>query len=149
MQRSFFPDTISIWNALPDELKMAETTEDLKEKLRYTKKPIPPYSCGTRKGQILHARLRLKCSNLNCHLAPLNLSDTTMCTCGEEETVKHFLLSCKNYADERRELFININADTEITGRLLLYGSGNLNKEENENIFASVQNYLISSERFN
>ena len=149
MQKSFFPDTTYKWNDLPEELKNIETTEELKEKIKHKKSPKPPYNCGTRRGQILQARLRLKCSDLNSHLAPINLAESTECQCGaENETVHHFLLSCPMYTNIRRELYFNITANIQINEKVLLFGSNELSNVQNENIFISVQNYILMSERF-
>jgi len=47
---------------------------------KQNKKPPPIYyNSGTRKGQILHSRLRLKCSSLSLHLHDKNLNNVPYC----------------------------------------------------------------------
>ena len=66
---SFFPSTIRAWNKLPDEIKGASTVSAFKYQLNKHQKPPPMYfHAGTRKGQILHTRIRMECSSLNSHL---------------------------------------------------------------------------------
>ena len=77
---------------------------EFKSKLKENYKPFIPkhFKCGFKLGSKLHAQLRLKRSYLNCHLHPIGLSITPACKCGEPtETVKHFLIECKQYHHER------------------------------------------------
>ena len=56
-------------------------------------------------------------------------------------TVNHFL----NYTDIRRELYFSIIANIQIDEKLLLFGSTELSKEQNENIVQPATNIAISS----
>ena len=49
---------------------------------------------GDRKSQILHTRLRLKCSSLNNNLFLKNIVDSPICVCGESESNHHYLYEC-------------------------------------------------------
>ena len=45
---------------------------------------------GDRRPQVLHTRLRTKCSALNYEIHLKNLTDTPLCRCGNIETSEHF-----------------------------------------------------------
>ena len=78
-----FPSTIRAWNELPDEIKGASTVSAFKYQLNKHKKPPPMYfHAGTRKGQILHTRIRMECSSLNSHLYSKNIINSPSCSCG-------------------------------------------------------------------
>ena len=62
-------------------------------------KPKSISSFGSRRAQILHARLRLGCSSLNFDLHRRSIVDSPLCSCGSVETVDHFLLHCPLLAD--------------------------------------------------
>ena len=61
------------------------------------------FDFGSRKEQIIMARLRLKCSSLKDHLFQKNIIDSGLCTCGKIETTAHYLLHCSNYIFIRNE----------------------------------------------
>lgn len=81
-------------------------------------------------GQIFHARLRLECSSLKCHLFHKNLVNNPFCRCGLVENSKHFLLFC--------QLFNNIRSRTintlpyVLSIDTLLYGDPMLSNQQNE-----------------
>ena len=90
---SFFPSTIRAWNELPDEIKGASTVSAFKYQLNKHKKPPPMYfHAGTRKGQILHTRIRMECCSLNSHLYSKNIINSPPCSCGGFESAYHFFL---------------------------------------------------------
>ena len=62
---SFLPTVINDWNSLPDDIKNAESLLSFKYHLNLDK-PCPRklYFYGDRKIQIIHARLRNRCSSL-------------------------------------------------------------------------------------
>ena len=63
---------------------------------RNLKKTAKRFTVGQRQGQILHARLRLKCSNLKQDLVNNHLEEDPTCpNCRNvNETVEHYLLHC-------------------------------------------------------
>ena len=86
---SFIPSTIRLWNLLPDRVKYCNNVRMFKTALSniYGPKNIPKYyNIGSRKGQILHARLRMNCSSLKHHLFIKNIEVNSVCECGEIET---------------------------------------------------------------
>lgn len=93
MQKSFFPEATKLWNRLPEDIKHTPTIRTLKDKLHDCKEPSHYYKTGSRKGQILHAGLRLKCNDLYNHSVVLNIVDNQCCTYGTlNETVNYFLV---------------------------------------------------------
>jgi len=86
------------------------------------------YGSYSRKGQILHARLRMRNSSLNDLLFHCNLSNTKLCARGQLETTKHYLLEYPHYTALRLRtiaiLPFQINID------ILLHGGELLSDEE-------------------
>ena len=94
---SFYPSTIRKWNNLAQEIKDASSVASFKYQLnRETRNRAPPkyYLAGSRKGQILHARLRMQCSSLNADLYRKNIIPSPSCSCGGFESAYHFFYIC-------------------------------------------------------
>ena len=108
---------------------------------------LPKYfQYGTRKEQILVARLRLNCSSLRQHLFSRNLVESNTCSCGQTaETTEHFLLYCPNYVQARN---VTISTLGNIDVRSLLYGNGLKTDDDNFNMFQNVTRYIILTKRF-
>ena len=101
-QSSFFPSTIRLWNNLPTDLRNSPCQQMFKNEIRkvYDIPDKPPlyFSTGIRIANILHARLRQKCSSLKCDLFRCNLISSCNCDCGNYiESVDHFFLKCNIY----------------------------------------------------
>ena len=102
---SFIPATTRDWNDLPDEIKKANTMEDFQRHFSKPAKKPKYFFSGTRKGQIMHTRLRLKCSALRQHLYAKGIGNDEMCDRGARvESSHHFLLECPNYLVPRAEM---------------------------------------------
>ena len=146
MNNSFIPSTIRLWNNLPNTVKEVNSLSKFKT-LISPKKYIPKYyNVGSRRGQVLHTRLRMNCSSLKQHLYYCNLEPDPLCTCGAVESNEHFLLHCNKYNLIRNRYIHSLNFNINTT--LLLFGNENLKYNENERIFLNVQNYIIKSKRF-
>ena len=146
-QESFLPSVIRQWNSLPINIRLSPTLPIFKSRLSTNmQKPPIYYYVGNRRGQVLHARLRLECSSLNHDLFRKSIINDPSCVCGEMETTKHFLLSCSTYNDLRHSLFSNLPC--QLTLNNLMYGSENLSTELNTVLFLQVQKYIIASKRF-
>ena len=103
---SFLPSSVRAWNSLPSEVRQLESLNSFKHFLNKDKVPVPKYYyTGKRKVQILHTRLRTRCSSLNLDLFIKNVSDSPMCTCGSIEDTQHFFFHCTNFTQQRVELF--------------------------------------------
>ena len=108
---SFFPSTIRAWNSLPEETKQAPSVASFKHRLNRDLNKAPIYfNASTRKGQILHIRLRLECSSLNSHFYRKNLVPEPACQCRAFESIHHYLFVWPRYANVReRYLPENLN----------------------------------------
>ena len=146
---SFLPSTLRQWNLLDQDVRESPSLQTFKYKLnsQYRTPPIYFDTIQTsRKGQILHARLRLECSSLNHHLFKKNLVESPLCSCGASETTFHFLLSCVRYSDLRQQYFSGLGLP--LTVDILLNGNPNENVSVNNNIFRRVQLYILATKRF-
>jgi len=134
---------------LCDEAKASDTVQLFKA---FLNKDIPEgnalYNIGDRKLQVLHTRLRTRCSSLNQHLFVKNLIESPLCQCGHPETTKHFLLQCQRYSDKRHELIDKVSPITCLTVDILLYGDNSKDLRSNTAIFEAVQKYIKDSQRF-
>ena len=111
-------------NDLPNDIKNASSVASFKHRLNRNLKPPPRYyNAGSRKGQILQARLRLECSSLNSDLYRKHIVPSPSCQCGEFESAAHFLFNCPIYTNERQTYLPN-NLRT-FTTKDLLFGCEN------------------------
>jgi len=146
-KNSFLPSVINEWNSIPDDIKLNASKPAFKTYLNSTNCKIPKYfNYGPRKGQVLHARLRLNCSSLNDHLFSKHLTDSRLCSCGQIENVKHYLLHCNNFTNVRERTIGTLNRNISLN--TLLFGSQLLTCNENERIIDVVQSFIIDSGRF-
>ena len=66
---SFLPSCVRLWNNLPQHIKELNSISSFKKAISANHREVPKYYFdGSRRGQILHARLRMKCSSLKQHL---------------------------------------------------------------------------------
>jgi len=94
---SFIPNTCEFWNTLPQQVKDSDT---LRFKNNLQKQFVVSnldnlfcYNYGSRKANILHCRLRNRCSALNSDLCYAHLVPSPACKCGFpcEDTSHYFL----------------------------------------------------------
>ncbi|MCG7875203.1 MAG: reverse transcriptase family protein [Candidatus Thiodiazotropha endolucinida] len=144
---SFFPSTIRAWNRLPSEVQEAPSVQAFKFRLNRDLHTPPRYfNTGTRKGQILQARLRMGCSSLNSDLYRKNIVPSPSCQCGHFESAAHFFFNCPNY-NEVRLRYLPGDLHT-YTVQDLLFGMENQTVQENESLFVQVQDFIVRSGRF-
>ena len=96
-QKSFLPNVVNLWNNLERDLTTATSLDSFKTKLTSQIPSVPTelYEIGTRKLSIVHAQLRMHCSNLKSHLYELHVIDQPTCICGyRKEDARHYLLFC-------------------------------------------------------
>ena len=147
--KSFIPSSIREWNELPFECHNSDSLTIFKHQLNKNLPNIPKYySYGLRNLQIQHTRLRTECSSLNQHLFSKNIIDNPLCTCGEVESTRHFLLDCSHYDEIRVAMLNNISAICNPSLNVLLYGDCQLDNRLNETIFREVQIFIAESKRF-
>ena len=139
---------IRLWNELDKGTRSSSTVESFKERLRLTKENKDHLDTGTREGQILHARLQLKNSDLKANLYNINLTESPLCDCGTEETTKHFLLECPNYNEHRNDLYEQLDFIQLLDQETLLNGNAGYSREQNIKIIQATQTYILKSRRF-
>ncbi|CAC5365093.1 unnamed protein product [Mytilus coruscus] len=131
-QNSFLPTVISEWNSLPQDVRCNPLKFTLNNYINRDIKKVPSYyNTGCRKGQILHARLRLKCSGLDKHLFQKNIILSSLCICVQVESSKHYLLECYNYRLIWTQTISTLPRYN--IQKLLMSGSELISDEENEN----------------
>ena len=98
----------------------------------------------SRKAQILHTRLRTKCSSLNLYLFHKNITESPLCHCGSVEDSQHFFFHCITYHQQRIELLNTIAQYMNPSLHLLLYGDPSLSLEINIKIFEILHKYICT-----
>ena len=146
---SFLPSSIREWNSLPEQHRTSSTVTSFKYHLNQPNSFIPKfYYVGERKTQMLHTRLRTKCSSLNYDIFLKNLSDSPLCSCGNVENAEHYLLHCHLYRQPRAEMLNTLSQICHVTLDTLLFGDSSLSYDANSTIFLTVQKFIKDSKRF-
>ena len=158
-KKSFFPRTISLWNDLTDNTDIYDTNSvscfhyRLKNhkynRINALTKHI--YGIGPRSSNVVRAKLRLGCSNLNDHLFNnLHVLDQPVCQCGaHNETVFHFFFECRFYETQRDILVQDIQGLTlDISVNTFLHGDLTKPLVTNVSIIRAVDKFLNDSLRF-
>ena len=109
------------------------------------------YYYGERWLSAIYATLRIGCLKLNydisynLHIPDINPS----CLCGAKlETVNHFLMHCKHYADQRQILKAKVEAITKFKYETILYGTDTISLQENKLVFDAVHEFILETLRF-
>ncbi|VDI25046.1 Hypothetical predicted protein [Mytilus galloprovincialis] len=96
--------------------------------------------------------LRTGYCDLNDYKSKIIPSSDKNCSCGEPETVEHYLLHCSNYEEARERMrtsiyFItgNIHMDLDT---LLGIDEEDINRDNRNEILCHLENYLLESGRF-
>ena len=146
---SFLPSSIREWNSLPEQHRTSSTVTSFKYHLNQPNSFIPKfYYVGERKTQMLHTRLRTKCSSLNYDIFLKNLTDSPLCSCGNVENAEHYLLHCHLYRQPRAEMLNTLSQICHVTLDTLLFGDSSLSYDANSTIFLTVQKFIKDSKRF-
>ena len=159
-QRSFIPTTTRDWNKLPGTIRTNISPKTFKRELfKRLCIPEPPvyYSLGSKKGNILHTKLRLGMSDLNAHLYSIQKSETPLCSCSNIiETTNHFIIHCTLYAQQRNTLNDTLSSILQLNFSLLspekrtnilLHGT-NLSTGERHRVARAFHTFLFDSKRF-
>ena len=147
--QSFLPSVVRDWNSLPDDHRNATTIGSFKCQLNHNKKVVPRhFYIGHRKLQVLHTRLRTKCSVLNYDLFIKHIVASQLCRCGEVENAEYYFLKCSFYRNQRAKLIRTVSQFCRVTINCLLRGNSDLSYQRNVRIFEAVQAYIQDSKRF-
>ena len=160
--RTFFPDTIKLWNKLPSKYY---NIEDLRIYLKTTYNPPKRRfnNIGSKIGNMFHMQLRVNRNNLNQSRWEISLEESPKCDfCGEKrEDIKHFVLKCNKYNREREKLMLEIQplfgkqfdrfSQPKILD-ILLFGLPNIDNDHsiwlnNKQIASSFQRFILSTNR--
>ena len=158
---SFFPNTLKLWNNLPQSIQ----TKDVKEFKISINSYIKPkrykfFSCGSKLGNKLLTQIRVGRSHLKQHKFTIGLAESPVCQCFyPSETTEHYFLQCFLYSPERRILFdliehhvpnfLHFNNKQKID--ILLNG---IRKDDpdlfylNKTLTIAVQQFIIATKRF-
>lgn len=140
-----------MWNNLEPTVRNIPTISRFKKAIKSNNfiKPPPYYLTGNRYLNILHTRLRHRCSILNADLFQVNFINDPGCVCGWViEDAIHFFLECHLYTRARNQLKNNLDFLNELEIETLLFGNDTLPEESNIQIFKSVQLYIKQTKRF-
>ena len=129
--QSFLPSVVRDWNSLPDDHRNATTIDSFKCHLNHNKKVVPRhFYIGHRKLQVLHTRLRTKCSAPNYDLFIKDIVALPLCRCGEVENAEHYFLKCSFYRNQRAELIRTVSQFCRVTIDCLLRGNSDLSSKK-------------------
>ena len=146
---SFLPSVVTDWNALPIDVRNVDSLSAFKRYINRDKpNPNKLYFFGERKIQVIHARLRTKCSSLHQHLYFRNLIDSPLCDCGKIESNQHYFFECRYYHEFRNSLFQSVSEISTVSLQTLLFGDENLSLADNGKILTAVHSYIIDTNRF-
>ena len=146
---SFLPSAIREFNQLDPHARSASSLSSFKRLLHKNVSKIPNYFYeGTRKYQVLHARLRTNCSSLANDLFSKNIVDSPYCLCGQVETCHHFFFLCPRYLHLRDDLKNAVCRHSNFDLHTLLFGDSSISNEKNAEIFSAVHLYISKSNRF-
>ena len=163
---SFFPSSVSLWNALEESLREIESQTIFKAAINNQFLPVPPpsyYGHGDRFASVQHTRLRLKHDGLNRHLHQIGVLESSECACGfAQESELHYIFQCQNYQVQREQFANSLQAclgpawnfaillnNPQTLLKLTLCGSEELTEAQNKNIFEAMHVYIKSTKRFN
>ena len=156
---SFFPSVITEWNKIPIPIREAATVHTFKSHIKKLYCNIPKscnYNVGFRRANVLHTRFRLKFTQLNLDLFSRNIIHSPLCiVCNMTESYGHYFLDCGRFNNERAIMLVDINQIIDFNNRskkvklhTLLFGSNELNHNENSRLFEIVQTFIVQTKRF-
>ncbi len=147
---SFYPETIRLWNNLDDKLKTISSYEVFAAQLNKPSVVIPKYYySGNRKPNIVLAKLRMGCSQLNDDLYRIGVVDSPACSCGaRKENAFHYFMMCPKYTVIRQELHSELVKVAKYSIGTILHGDKDRSVNTNTNVVYLVHNFILQSERF-
>ena len=149
-RNSYFPTMATIWNNTDTTIKAIQTKPALKTALNQNKlKPNPYFYLGRRRLNIILARIRMNCSELNSHLFAMHVIPNPHCQCGHDqlESTVHYFMECPLYHLHRNQLaghFRRLELDFNI--HTLLYGTSD--PEIDQQIVEHIDEFVTDTNRF-
>ena len=157
-QSSFYPNCISEWNRLDQEIRLAPSVAVFKTKLLSKIHPLQKFVFGIHdpKGLSYLSQIRVGLSKLNFHKFKHSFRDTINPMYPKNdgnEDAKHFLLFCPSFDIQRRDLLAGVSellqplAQINSFSRnaplqLLLYGDKDLPEDVNKIILQLTVDFI-------
>ena len=141
-----------MWNSfIPDSVKSLPIFSKLKKPIQPVQIPVASfYNIGDRKTNIIHTKLRHRCSGLIADLYRVNLNNDPCCVCGHLfGDAIHFFLECPLYQHDRTSVFNCFNNIVPISIEYILFGCNEISEELNTLLFKSVHKFIRQTCRFN
>ena len=139
--------SMTTWQKQWDVSEKGRFLHELKPKV--TKKTILDFPDKKTYNQI--AQLRTGYAKLNDYLFKIGVSDTKNCSCGEIETVEHYLINCEKYFNEREKMRTNLFYQTgisELTTEILLgINDSDLKKNHELTIISALGDFITQTAR--
>ena len=148
--RTFLPSTINMWNHLGINILKGKSLKIFKRHISHNDIIAPNYynHLHNQHSQVIHSKLRLRCSDLNSHKFKRFVSEFSNCECGHGyEDNAHYLLYCPRFITYRNENY-RLISHLNINEKLLLFGNPQLSFLTNCLIFDCVQKFIESTKRF-
>ena len=148
-QKSFFPNSIFLWNSLDEAKKQLAEYDLFKAALEPNLQQNELYFIGERHLNIIMAKIRMNCSELKSHLYRINVIESPNCTCGEAvEDPYHYFFICPQYTAQRAALHAAVANLAPFTLKTILSGCTQLSLQENKEIYNATQTFIKNSKRF-
>ena len=136
------------WQDMWDKSEKGRNLFNYRPKVDYKVK----HKFESRKGESIVSQLRTGYVKLNEYLQKSNITENDKCQCGEIESVKHFLLECEIYENEREKLRSNLFRSCGIThfdmNVLLDLRPDDEFKEWRSSILEELETFVVESKRF-
>ena len=145
--QSILPSVVRDWDSLPDDHRNAITVDSFKCHLKHNKQVIPiHFNIGHKKLQVLHTRLRTKCSALNYDLFIKRYCSLTVMSMRRGRKRRTLLFEVHFYRNQLAELISTVSQFHRVIIDCLLRGNNNLPKKGP--YIRGVQAYIKDSKRF-
>ena len=131
------------------EVRQLNTLSSFKTFLKKDLQSVPTYYyCGSRKAQILHARLRTGCSSLNMDLFYKNISESPLCRCGSIEDTQHYFFHCRFYQGWQHSFECLYYLPEPFPKSPPLWKFNTISLEANIAILEHVHKYILDTKHF-
>ena len=162
-QSSFYPHSLSEWNKLDEEIRLAPSIAVFKTKLLSKIRPLPNsvFRIHDPTGLSYLTQLRVGLSKLNFHKFKHNFRDTINPMCPTNDGIgdtEHFLLICPPFDVPRRDLLTGVSAllrtlghtnpSNEFLMRILLYGDKDFPASLNKDVILLTHRFIHETVRF-
>lgn len=147
-KNSYFPTMVATWNTTDPTITSITSRTTLRSTLNHNiPKPTPYFTIGRRRLNIVLARMRMECSELNSHLFAYHVIPSPECRCGGLETNTHYLLECPLFTTHRTMLSNQLRLlEIDITVQNILHGTSN--PAIDQRLIALVDDFITSTNRF-